>query len=420
MTRRGEPGPALRGTRYWAVPAGQGRRGAHVGPLKDRSIRVRRPRSSPSTRSRCSTTETRGARGSLLPLPPRRRGLSPVARTPEDRRWRRRRRQGVGTNRPGISMLLPPTGMRGSGSGARPGVRRSSKRNCRARVLVTVGVPVTPTPSGTFDLSTILAGGALPPWYGTGVTPPAGHDGYFSSSTNGTYIKFLVLGDGSTSGSTGRSHERSSPTSRFTRRRRGLDRRLGDRGPRRDRAIPRANRRRSRNFFAPVTTPRLGSMATVERTPDTELLLRLRVARSRSLGGDLRRVSAASPRVRVPPRGERPRRRRPRAGDVRPSRPAPRPARPGDSGPRRVPVHHLQEPLPEAGREARSGSSRWRTCPSRSPRRRSRTTPNGEPPAGAAGRGTNREREARLGSASCWRCASSRTGRTPRSASSST
>jgi len=46
---------------------------------------------------------------------------------------------------------------------------------------------------GTFDLSTILGGGALPPWYGTGVTPPAGHDGYFVLSTGDTYVRFLVL-----------------------------------------------------------------------------------------------------------------------------------------------------------------------------------------------------------------------------------
>ena len=51
----------------------------------------------------------------------------------------------------------------------------------------------TATAGGTFDLSTILAGGALHPWYGTGVSPPPGHDGYFILSTSGTYIKFLVL-----------------------------------------------------------------------------------------------------------------------------------------------------------------------------------------------------------------------------------
>ena len=46
---------------------------------------------------------------------------------------------------------------------------------------------------GTFDLSTILAGGALHPWHGTGVTAPAGHDGYFVISATEDYIKFHVL-----------------------------------------------------------------------------------------------------------------------------------------------------------------------------------------------------------------------------------
>ena len=46
---------------------------------------------------------------------------------------------------------------------------------------------------GTFDLRAILKGDALPAWHGTGVTPPAGHDGYFVFGTTKTYVKFLVL-----------------------------------------------------------------------------------------------------------------------------------------------------------------------------------------------------------------------------------
>ena len=45
----------------------------------------------------------------------------------------------------------------------------------------------------TFDVSDILAGGALPGWYGTGVSAPAGHDGYFVFGTTDKYMKFLVL-----------------------------------------------------------------------------------------------------------------------------------------------------------------------------------------------------------------------------------
>jgi hypothetical protein len=46
---------------------------------------------------------------------------------------------------------------------------------------------------GTFDISDLLAKGALPPWYGTGVTPPAGHDGYFVFGTGNTYVKYFVM-----------------------------------------------------------------------------------------------------------------------------------------------------------------------------------------------------------------------------------
>jgi hypothetical protein len=46
---------------------------------------------------------------------------------------------------------------------------------------------------GMFDVSTLLSQGALPSWYGTGVTPPAGHDGYFVFGSTDRYVKFLVL-----------------------------------------------------------------------------------------------------------------------------------------------------------------------------------------------------------------------------------
>jgi Big-like domain-containing protein len=44
-----------------------------------------------------------------------------------------------------------------------------------------------------FDVSELLGNDALPGWYGTGVTPPAGHDGYFTFGTTDHYVKFLVL-----------------------------------------------------------------------------------------------------------------------------------------------------------------------------------------------------------------------------------
>lgn len=46
---------------------------------------------------------------------------------------------------------------------------------------------------GRFDVSDLLTQGALPAWYGTGVTPPAGHDGYFVFGTTDKYVKFLVM-----------------------------------------------------------------------------------------------------------------------------------------------------------------------------------------------------------------------------------
>lgn len=99
----------------------------------------------------------------------------------------------AGQNRPGLSMLLPANG------DAKLDVRVLAdecdtvlKKNC----LVEAGGLQShhdAAAGGSFDLSEILADGALPPWYGTGVAPPAGHDGYFVLSTSGTYVEFLVL-----------------------------------------------------------------------------------------------------------------------------------------------------------------------------------------------------------------------------------
>jgi hypothetical protein len=47
--------------------------------------------------------------------------------------------------------------------------------------------------AGHFDVSELLKPSALPGWYGTGVTPPAGHDGYFTFETTDHYVKFRVL-----------------------------------------------------------------------------------------------------------------------------------------------------------------------------------------------------------------------------------
>jgi hypothetical protein len=47
--------------------------------------------------------------------------------------------------------------------------------------------------SGRFDVSDLLKPSTLPGWHGTGVSEPAGHDGYFVFGTTDRYVKFLVL-----------------------------------------------------------------------------------------------------------------------------------------------------------------------------------------------------------------------------------
>ena len=95
-----------------------------------------------------------------------------------------------GTSRPGFNLLLPANG--DAKLSVKVFAQECDERKCVMESGVSSGFQ-TAMAGGTFDLSTILAGGALHPWYGTGVTPPAGHDGYFVLSTSGTYIRFLVL-----------------------------------------------------------------------------------------------------------------------------------------------------------------------------------------------------------------------------------
>ncbi len=66
------------------------------------------------------------------------------------------------------------------------------KKNC----LLEAGGPSIlqwASAGGTFDVSKLLAKGALPSWYGTGVAAPAGHDAYFVFGTLDRYVKFYVL-----------------------------------------------------------------------------------------------------------------------------------------------------------------------------------------------------------------------------------
>jgi hypothetical protein len=98
-----------------------------------------------------------------------------------------------GTSRPGFSMSFPANG------DAKLDVRVLAEecdmlwKNCVREAGSQPSHDQYAYAGGSFDLSTILGGGALPPWYGTGVTPPAGYDGYFVLSTGDTYVRFLVL-----------------------------------------------------------------------------------------------------------------------------------------------------------------------------------------------------------------------------------
>lgn len=69
------------------------------------------------------------------------------------------------------------------------------KKNCvlESREFPGATFPQWASASGRFDVSDLLEPDALPGWYGTGVTPPAGHDGYFTFGTTDHYVKFLVL-----------------------------------------------------------------------------------------------------------------------------------------------------------------------------------------------------------------------------------
>jgi hypothetical protein len=97
-----------------------------------------------------------------------------------------------GQSRPGFTLLRPANGDAKLSLGVLAEECDDAWRNCVIESNSPSGNQ-TARAGGTFDLSTILAGGALHPWHGTGVTPPPGHDGYFILSTSGTYIKFLVL-----------------------------------------------------------------------------------------------------------------------------------------------------------------------------------------------------------------------------------
>lgn len=97
-----------------------------------------------------------------------------------------------GTSRPGFSMSFPANG------DAKLDVKVVGEecdvlfKNC----VVEYGGPSGnqyASARAELDLSTVLDRGAQGAWQGTGVTAPAGHDGYFVLGTGDTYVRFLVL-----------------------------------------------------------------------------------------------------------------------------------------------------------------------------------------------------------------------------------
>jgi hypothetical protein len=97
----------------------------------------------------------------------------------------------AGTSRPGVFYRFPANG------DATLDVHASAEecdgpvymKNCK--VEPELGGQYTYV-GGKFRLADILAG-SLPGWYGTGVSQPAGHDGYFAFGPGSKYVKILVL-----------------------------------------------------------------------------------------------------------------------------------------------------------------------------------------------------------------------------------
>ena len=97
----------------------------------------------------------------------------------------------AGTSRPGVFYRLPANG------DAKLDVHVSAEecdghtymKNCE--VEQDLGGQHTYV-GGNFRLADILSG-SLPGWYGTGVTKPAGHDGYFVFGPGNDYVKIQVL-----------------------------------------------------------------------------------------------------------------------------------------------------------------------------------------------------------------------------------
>jgi hypothetical protein len=99
-----------------------------------------------------------------------------------------------GTSRPGLSFRVSADGdaefsMEMIGEEC----DEALKKNCLLEAGARTNFPQWASAAGRFDVSDLLKPSALPGWYGSSVTPPVGHDGYFVFGTTDRYVKFLVL-----------------------------------------------------------------------------------------------------------------------------------------------------------------------------------------------------------------------------------
>jgi hypothetical protein len=97
-----------------------------------------------------------------------------------------------GTSRPGVMLSFPANG------DAKLDVEVTAeecdvanKKHCVAEVEAPTDGQFARV-GGRFDLGDLLDP-AMPGWYGSGVTPPPGHDGYFMFGPGNRYVKILVL-----------------------------------------------------------------------------------------------------------------------------------------------------------------------------------------------------------------------------------
>jgi len=98
-----------------------------------------------------------------------------------------------GTSRPGFSFEVSANGDAEFSMEMTADECDKIKSNCVVKRGIKRNFDDWASAGGRFDVSQLLKPGAYPGWHGTGVSEPAGHDGYFVFGTTERYVKFLVL-----------------------------------------------------------------------------------------------------------------------------------------------------------------------------------------------------------------------------------